>query len=143
MTRREHEQRAHQERALQSLGFTQDECDKLRRISMTLHRWAEEECNGTIQRADDGIPCRSWESPTNGKRYEQPIPDREAGALKRLEAILRARNARHFHPIVKDVLSYYHQMDPRGCALYILRPGDVPEGADPSAYYSRGVAVSS
>jgi hypothetical protein len=30
---------------------------------------------------------------------------------------------------------------PRGAALYILKPGDVPEGEDVSAWYSRGVAV--
>ena len=24
-------------------------------------------------------------------------------------------------------LGWYHQTDPRGCALYILRPGDVPD----------------
>lgn len=38
-------------------------------------------------------------------------------------------------------LTFYHQTDPRGCALYIIRPGDVPEGEDVSAYYSRGIAV--
>ncbi len=38
-------------------------------------------------------------------------------------------------------LGYYVQGDPRGCALYILRPGDVPEGAEVDRYYSRGIAV--
>ena len=38
-------------------------------------------------------------------------------------------------------LSAYVQTDPRGVALYILRPGDVPEGGDVDAYYSRGIAV--
>ena len=38
-------------------------------------------------------------------------------------------------------LSAYIQGDPRGAALYILRPGDVPAGEDPDAYYSRGIAV--
>ena len=33
------------------------------------------------------------------------------------------------------------QGDPRGCALYILRPGDVPAGEAADAYYSRGLAV--
>ena len=35
----------------------------------------------------------------------------------------------------------YVQGDPRGCALYILRPNDVPTGKDADAYYSRGVPV--
>lgn len=38
-------------------------------------------------------------------------------------------------------LGYYVQGDPRGCALYILRPGDVPEGSTPDCCYSRGIAV--
>ena len=35
----------------------------------------------------------------------------------------------------------YVQKDPRGAALHILRPGDVPAGEDVSSYYSRGIAV--
>jgi hypothetical protein len=35
----------------------------------------------------------------------------------------------------------YVQGDPRGAALYILRPGDVREGADVSSCYSNGIAV--
>jgi hypothetical protein len=38
-------------------------------------------------------------------------------------------------------LSSYIQTDPRGAALYIIRPGDVPEGGDVNAYYSRGICV--
>ena len=38
-------------------------------------------------------------------------------------------------------LTAYHQGDPRGASLYILRPGDIPEGADPDSHYNRGVAV--
>lgn len=60
-----------------------------------------------------------------------PVPDRETGALKRLAAIM----ARY------PQLSAYVQGDPRGAALYILRPGDVPEGGQADAYYSRGIAV--
>lgn len=38
-------------------------------------------------------------------------------------------------------LSYYIQSDPRGASLYIIRPGDVPEGASVGGYYSRGICV--
>lgn len=38
-------------------------------------------------------------------------------------------------------LSYYIQSDPRGAALYILRPGDVPEGKEADSYYTRGICV--
>jgi hypothetical protein len=35
----------------------------------------------------------------------------------------------------------YIQTDPRGCALYILKPGDVPTGQNADAYYNHGLAV--
>lgn len=35
----------------------------------------------------------------------------------------------------------YVQTDPRGVSLYILRPGDVPEGKDSDAYYTRGICI--
>jgi hypothetical protein len=38
-------------------------------------------------------------------------------------------------------LSAYIQGDPRGAALHILRPDDVPAGEDVDADYSRGIAV--
>ena len=59
------------------------------------------------------------------------MPDREKGAKKRLQAIL----ARY------PGFSAYVQGDPRGAALYVLRPGDVPAGADVSSCYNRGIAV--
>ena len=76
-----------------------------------------------------------------------PIADRERGALKRLAAIIGQRNGR---PGIKDgrlnaspagEVSAFIQTDPRGAALYIIRPGDVPAGEDVSAYYSRGICV--
>jgi hypothetical protein len=38
-------------------------------------------------------------------------------------------------------VSAYIQPDPRGAALYILRPGDVPVGERADSYYSRGLCV--
>lgn len=102
----------------------------LRRISMTLHRWHEYECGvdgGGIERVDGRA---WWYNSFLGKRTHI-VPDREAGALKRLAAIM----ARY------PSLSSYVQSDPRGCALYILKPGDVPADGSPDAYYSRGLAV--
>ena len=124
---------------LERLGITPDDALALRRISMTLHRWYELECgmgDGCIERDETtGVPywynANSRYLGANDRRAYSRIPDRERGALKRLGAIM-AR-----YPSV----GYHVQTDPRGCALYILRPGDVPEGADPDAYYSRGVAV--
>lgn len=142
MTRKEAIRQTHQENTLLSLGFTAAEANSLRRISMTLSRWSEHECNGTIERdgeQGDGLPY--WSNPNTGRHMICRIPDREAGAKKRLQAIMEARNARNWHPIMPEPISYYIQGDPRGCALYILRPGDVPDGQAADGYYSRGIAV--
>ena len=116
-------------------GITLDDAMALRRISMTLHRWHELECGddtGCIERDETtGNPFMvRWNSYT-GKRMQWAIPDRESGALHRLNTIM-AR-----YPSLKA----YIQGDPRGAALYILRPDDVPEGKDVDAYYSLGLAV--
>ena len=117
---------------LQRIGISEDDARALRRISMTLRRWYEHECNGTIQRDEGtGKPRRYWEDSRGVHHKSYVIPDREAGALRRLKAIM----ARY------PSLDYYLQGDPRGCALYVLRPGDVPAREDKGAYYSRGIAV--
>lgn len=130
---------------LSSLGFTYGETETLRRAEMTLHRWAERECNGEVERDEaTGKTYYEIESP-QGKRRRYPVPDRETGALKRVAAVIASRNARAANPDDEEdrsaSVSFYHQTDPRGAALYILRPGDVPEGEDVGSYYSRGVAV--
>jgi len=136
MNRKEATRQTHQQDTLRSLGFTNEEADKLRRISMTLRRWFELECGtngGCIERDDDGRTY--WKSEHSGWRTR--TADRETGALKRLQNIMKARNIIR----AEDPLSFYVQTDPRGAALYILRPQDIPEGKDVSAYYSRGICV--
>lgn len=142
MNRKEAMRQNHQEDTLRSLGFTTDEARQLRRISMTLRRWYELECGvegGGIERDEKtGKPHWSFQVPGSGNaRSCYPIPDRERGAQKRLLDIINALAAR------KGVcnINAYIQTDPRGAALYILRPGDVPAGQDASAYYSRGICV--
>lgn len=191
MTKRETLRIAHQESVLESLGFTPGQAVALRRISLTLRRWYEQECGDgnqygswAIERDDngDGKPFMVHHHYRHGKSPDTisrtPIADRERGAIKRLAAIVKDRNERHaptpgtltvcpnceqwqrpvkdarvadclhecrkrgFAPMpVPSSLSYYIQTDPRGCALYILRPGDVPDGADAGSYYSRGIAI--
>jgi len=121
---------------LQGIGIAYRDAFDLRRISMTLSRWHEGECgaaDGTCIERDEatGKPFRTWDTGNSGKRGRMAIPEMEAGALKRLKAIMAN------YP----TLTSYVQGDPRGAALYILRPGDVPEGEDAGSYYSRGVAV--
>lgn len=112
-------------------GFSSDDALALRRIAMQLHRWHELECgsyNGGVERDESTGKC-FWHNAYTGKRY--PTADRETGALKRLAKIMAK------YPTLKS----YVQGDPRGASLYILRPGDVPEGEDVDSYYSRGIAV--
>jgi hypothetical protein len=137
---------------LEQLGISRDDAASLRRISMTLHRWHELECgnsdeyksyvlvrghkaNGSFEHDDSGKPYieahRHNPYPGQAAVAYWAVPDRERGALKRLAAIM-AR-----YPALKP----YVQGDPRGASLYILGPGDVPEGGDPNSYYSRGIAV--
>lgn len=137
MTKAEIMRRLNLTHALGQLGFTESEVDALRRISLTLHRWYELECGdgrGEIVR-DETTGKPYWTAEvgsirTGFRRISTPIADREAGALRRLSKIMAGR-----------LVSFYVQTDPRGAALYILRPGDVPPGADPASYYTRGICV--
>ena len=156
MTKREFERRAFLTQNLTRLGFSIDEVTALRRISATLHNWFEMECgsdHGVIERDGpdgDGRPhYRSQRSINHGTPLaECPIvPDREAGARKRLAAICK--------PHARKVVPYV-QTDPRGCALYLVdvkklrearaewikRNPNTPKGAMIEGYYSSfGIAV--
>jgi hypothetical protein len=152
MTRKEAERLARQAEVLRSLGFTSEEAEQLRRISMTLHRWHELECGtdaGCIER-DEHTGEPFWSSPR--RDWKERVADREKGALKRLAELIRKVNVirageirdrarRKLQPVELGPLSAYIQTDPRGAALYIIRPGDVPAGADVSAHYNRGICV--
>jgi hypothetical protein len=124
---------------LERLGISTDDAFALRRIAMTLHRWYELECgseHGAIER-DEKTGKPYWYNANsrylcaNDPRAYSAIPDREKGALKRLNAIMTKYPS----------LGHYLQTDPRGAPLYILRPGDIPNGQNPAAYYSRGIAI--
>lgn len=158
MTKRETERIARQHQTLVSLGFTPDQADALRRISLTLRRWYEQECGDSTDYASVGLerdeqtgkPYRVVMPHNGGKTRRYPVPDREKGAERRLWTIINARNERAaapyhangFNPNAPHVgVRPYLQTDPRGCALYILRPGDVPEGQNVDSYYTRGIAV--
>jgi hypothetical protein len=116
---------------LEKIGIERDDAYALRRIAMTLHRWHELECgidNGCIERDEQTNKAYMLNS-MSMKR--SPIADRETGALTRLAKIMSR------YP----TLDVYVQTDPRGASLYLIRPGDVPEGQNVDAYYNRGIAV--
>lgn len=126
---------------LQNLGFTYEEANQLRRISMTLRNWFELECGTgdrvtkSIERAGDngdGKPFLrvQYQGPTGWVDRKLPVLDREAGARKRLATIMAGH---------KGWMAYV-QGDPRGCALYILSKADL-RGQNVEQVYNRGVAV--
>lgn len=139
-----------QSEILQSLGFSADEADKLRHISLTLRRWHEMECgtdNGCIER-DQNTGRPYWLNANTMQRV--PMADRKAGAIKRLSAIINRRNAygdveNHANGsctiTARKPVSYYIQTDPRGAALYILRKGDIQRGECVESFYTNGICV--
>jgi len=144
MTKREKQRITAQQNTLMSLGFTATQADKLRKISMTLQRWHELECGvdgGCVERDEAGKPF--WRSQYSGKL--SPIADREKGAKMRLDKIIESRNLSEWAflgwPMSQVAITPYIQGDPRGAALYLIRPDDVPEGKSVDSYYSRGVCV--
>jgi hypothetical protein len=123
---------------LKAAGVSEADAFALRRISMTLHRWHELECG-------DGNDYASWSierdevtdkpymvtHPHTGKSRRHAVPDREKGALKRLDALMAKYS---------DKLAYV-QGDPRGASLYVLNKRDVKRGEDIESVYNRGIAV--
>jgi len=128
---------------LTAAGISYGDAVKLRRIAATLHRWHEHECgtdsacivrgrkkNGAFEYDDNGPPFLEHAGRMGPNRYE-PIPDQERDALHKLADIMSRYPS----------LSHYIQGDPRGAPLYILRPGDIPDGKSADSYYNNGIAV--
>lgn len=117
------------------LSMSFEDVNTLRRAQLTLHRWDELECGDSNEYASWAIERDETTGAPYMVRYihdrnapitprRQRIPDREAGALRRVAAIC-AKYGAH----------YYHQGDPRGCALYV-GPEPLPDNN-----YTRGVAI--
>jgi hypothetical protein len=103
----------------------------LRRAQLTLHRWAELECGDgndyaswAIERDEEtDIPYMCRYPHDSNKVIRSRIADREKGARARVAAVCKEAG-----------LHFYHQTDPRGCALYVSRE-PLPDND-----YTRGVA---
>lgn len=138
MTKRQAENYSRLTDTLARLGFTYEEREALIRIERTLHRWGELECGGgndfaswAIERDEATGKPFMVTHPHAGKSYRRAIPDREAGAKKRLAKLMESR----------PHLLAYHQGDPRGCGLYIVPADAVGPGGSIESVYTRGVAV--
>lgn len=149
-----------------SCGLSYADAVAVRRCALTLHRWYElecgdsnESCSWAIVRGkaakrefyrdpvtqapvwrtvsefvhdEKGIPYLERHYHNENKAHHSRIPDRERGAIKRLDTIIAQYPA----------LRYYLQPDPRGGTLYLIRPGDIPEGSKVEECYSRGVFIA-
>lgn len=124
--------------SMRNYGISLDDSLSLRRIEMTLSRWSEQECGDSnnycswsIERDEQtNIPYKCI-YPHTGSMRKYRIADRENGALKRL------------HKIMSNYpeLTYYHQTDPRGCSLYIIRKSDLKDQTIDQVYY-RGLCAN-
>lgn len=115
-----------------SAGLSLDDAVALRRCALTLRRWFERECgdaNGWYLERDEATGKTYNVNSNTDRRYR--TPDRETGARKRAASIIANYPG----------LTLYVQTDPRGAAVYVLRPGDVPTGEDVYAFYNHGIAV--
>jgi hypothetical protein len=128
------------------MGFYWDEANTLRLAEMALQRWGERQCNGEVEVDDDGKAWTVYEG-AGGRCHRNRTPNREAGALRRIKAIVDTRNARHreMHEAAGNstFVTYlaYHQTDPRGCALYLVDDTLVRKGEAIDRVYSRGFGV--
>ncbi len=77
----------------------------------------------------EGKPFNVYHGEGKPRRY--PIADREAGALRRLQAIVNARNDRDPRGSITSktgTILWYHQGDPRGCSLYLVPVAELEKG---------------
>jgi hypothetical protein len=116
--------------ALVRAGIDLTDALALRRCAMQLHRWYEKECgseHGAVER--DETTGKTYTVTSSGRRW--PCRDMETPALARVAKIMSRYPS----------LSVYHQTDPRGAPLYVIRPGDIANGFSVHSCYSRGLAV--
>ena len=113
-------------------GFTFDEMETLRKASLQLHRWSERECNGEVERFENGLAyCRYGR---NGE-YITRARDMESAAKRHIDRILANHSG----------WAWYYQTDPRGCSVYLYRVDDpiLAYGgvSIESCYNSIGIAI--
>jgi len=107
-----------------------EQAETLRRAELTLQHWAEKECgtgndynSWNITRDEEtGTPYMEVH-PNTGKSYRYKIADKEKGALKRVQSVCNELG-----------IYYFHQTDPRGCALYVAKE------PLPANNYTRGIS---
>ena len=125
--------------AKERLGLSSVDYKRLARLNKLIKYWVEEECNGTIQWAEDEdfnptYPYRY--DPDTGRRDLKPIQDRYSKYLKECNDILEKYNPNK----LEETLKLYLQGDPRGCHVWIYKASDDPKGRVDCIYNSIGTA---
>lgn len=122
---------------MSALGLQSHEIETLLKAQRTLRNWGEQECGNSnnyaswsIERDEETGKPYMVTYPHTGKTYRRAIADRERGALARVSKIIAAHHG----------LGFYHQGDPRGCALHVGKLADIPEGKSVDAFYNRWIA---
>jgi hypothetical protein len=113
------------------IQLSEKDAEVLRKAEITLQRWAEWECGDSdnyrstvvVRDEDTGIPYREILPHKSNTPTRYRIPDRETAALKRVHEMAQRLG-----------FYYFHQTDPRGCALYIS------EEPLTDSDYNRGIA---
>jgi hypothetical protein len=101
--------------ATRTAPFNREEWAALKRCERTIHSWAEELCNGTIQEVENGIYHRFYNDRYGCPSIQGPrIADKSEKAMQRAQDIAKQHG-----------FSVYEQGDPRGCALYVFRASDL------------------
>tara|TARA_Y100001963_G_C6734232_1_gene425514 strand:- start:648 stop:1067 length:420 start_codon:yes stop_codon:yes gene_type:complete len=120
--------------AKENLGISSTDYKRLSRLNKLIKSWIEEECNGTIQWAEDEDfnPTYPYHfNPLTGER-SKPIQDRYSKYLRECENILEKYKS--------NDLKLYLQGDPRGCHVWIYRAADDPKNRISSNYNVIGIA---
>jgi len=120
--------------AKENLGISSTDYKRLARLNKLIKSWIEEECNGTIQWAEDedfNPTYPYYFNPLTGRRSD-PIDDRYSKYLRECESILEKYKS--------NDLKLYLQGDPRGCQVWIYRAADDPTNRISSNYNAIGIA---
>ena len=101
-----------------SAGITPKDADELQRISRSLHRLDEKSCNGYQ---------------TYGGEWDEAGEKKAEKREERIEAKGKAIAEKYG-------FLFYHQSDPRGWSVYLVKPEEL-NGYSLDSNYSRGLAI--
>lgn len=123
---------------LASLGINSIGAARLLKAERALQRWGEAECGNS----NDWASWHIERDEATGKPFSVTIPHRGDGKARRHPVRDMERAAKRWAECVASPLGlvWFHQGDPRGCALYVGRKEDLG-GLPIEQAYTRLVGV--